>query len=306
LLKLLKQVLLPAVALLLIVVPVAGCAGSGSAAPPAKDPATFTDQEVRDIVAAAVNNVATASSFTGNLFTAADYSSRADSGLQPTTSSLNATMTADRANGRAEIKLGITVSSSDMGGALQALDADTYLYSDYLYVTMTDLADNQWFKLPVTDTVLEVFSARVIDNEVAMYDKPAEVHYVRNETYNGADCYVISVVPNDGELLKNAQRQQPQGVDVDWSQVTDISQLYEDDTYLVWIETATGRLVKAQNQVTTNFGSVPAFASDPVLSGIYMTSSGVVTLSNYNQKVTINLPEAAQQAIEVSPDNLVS
>ena len=132
---------------MLLAVPVAGCAGNK--APFGKDPATFTDQEVQDIVAAAVNNVATSSSFTGNLFTAADYSSRADSGLQSTTSSLNATMVADRANGRSEITLHISVSSADMQGAAQTLDADTYLYSDYLYVTMTALADSQWFKIPV-------------------------------------------------------------------------------------------------------------------------------------------------------------
>ena len=106
------------------------------------------------------------------------------------------------------------------------------------------------------------------------------------------------------ELLKNAQRQQPQGMDIDWSKLADITQLYENESYLVWVQTDNQRLVKAQNQNSINFG-VDAFADDPVLSGIFLTSSGVVTLTNYNEKVTINLPEAAQQAVEVSPDNLV-
>ena len=286
---------------MLVAVPLAGCAGG--AAPTHKDPSTFTDQDVRDLVATAVNNVATASSFTGNLFTASDYASRADSGLQPTSSSLNATMVADRTNGRAEITLKISVSTAEMEGAVQTINADTFLYSDYLYVTMTDLAGAQWFKLPVTDTVLDVFSARVIDNEIAMFNEPAEVSYLRNEEYDGADCYVLQIVPNNDELLKNLQRQQPQGVDIDWSKLDDVSKLYENDTYLVWIETDTVRIVKARNQFTVNFG-IDAFADDPVLSGIYLSSSSFVTLTHYNEKVTINLPEAAQEAIEVSPDNI--
>jgi streptogramin lyase len=54
--------------------------------------------------------------------------------------------------------------------------------------------------------------------------------------------------------------------------------------------------------VETDFGADAAFADNPVLSGISITSDGSVYFTDFNNKVVINLPEAAQKAQEVSPD----
>jgi hypothetical protein len=303
LLKLLKKLLLPAAAAVLLALPLAGCAGAAADLP--QDPSTFTDQDVRDILAAAVDNVLQASSFAAT-YTANDaYTGTGDSGLIPSTSTMQITMLNDRDNGRAHITLDISLAAADpdADATPQTLKVDTYLYADYLYINLESMASLPWYKIPVTDTVLDVFSTRLIDNEIAMLDLPASTTYLRNEPYNGADCYVIEVVPNPDELRKNAERQQPQGLEVPWDKLVDITQVYKDAAYTVWIAVDSLQLLKAESRITAEFGGVAAFADDPVLAGITITSHGSVTFSDYNEKTSITLPEEAREAVETSPDN---
>jgi hypothetical protein len=298
--KLLKNLLVPATALVLLAV-LAGCGGTAASLP--KDPAQFTDQNVRDIVAAAVDNVLQAFSFTGTYVSTGAYSSGDQSSLASSASSLNATMLSDRENGRAQITLGIGITPTNPSSGLSPmqLDVDTYLYADYLYVHLVTIPDLPWYKVPVTDSVLDLFSTRLFDNEVRMFGLPASVSYLRNESYDGTDCYVINVVPNADQLLAMARRDAPQGAGIDWSRLGDITQVYRNVSYTAWIAADSLRFLKVTSHVEMDLGSAGAFMDDPSFSDISLTSDGSMLFTDYNKKVVINLPEDARQAQEVSP-----
>ena len=288
-----------AVALLAVL---AVCAGTAAGLP--KDPSQLTDQNVRDIVATAVDNVLQASSFTGT-YVSSDVidSSSNQSGFIPSISSMNATMLSDRENGRAKVSLAISIAPKDTASSTpaQGIDVDTYLYADYLYIHITTIPGLPWYKVPVTDAVLDVFSTRLFDNQVHMFDLPASVSYLRSESYNGTGCYVINVVPNPDQLLKMAQQDQPQGVTIDWSKLGDVTQLFKNVSYTVWVARDTLRLLKVQSHTETDLSAAAALSDNPVLAGMAVTSDGTMYFSNYNESVVINLPQAAARAQEVSP-----
>ncbi len=303
-LKLLKKLLLPVTAVALLAV-LAGCTGTAAGLP--RDPSQFTDQNVRDIVATAVNNVLQASSFTGTYVSRDVFdSSNNQSGFIPSISSMNATMLSDREAGRAKGSLSITVAPKDTASSTppEQLDVATYLYADYLYVHITTIPGLPWYKVPVTDAVLDVFSTRLFDNQVHMFDLPASVSYLRSESYNGTECYVINVVPNPDQLLKILKQEQPQGVTVDWSRLGDVTRLFKNVSYTVWVSRDTLRFVKVQSHAETDFSAAAALSNNPALAGLAITSDGTMYFTNYNKSVVINLPEAAAKAREVSPSQL--
>ncbi len=300
--KLLKNLLLPVTALVLAAV-LAGCGGTTAGLP--KDPSQLTDQNVRDIVAEAVDNVLGASSFSGVYQSTESYSVTGNqSELASSASSLNATMIADRDAGRAHIELGLGMNPAAASATMPEVqvNVDCYLYGDYLYLNAPAITTVPWYKVPVTTAILNVFSPQLFDAQVKMFGLPASVTYLRSETYAGTECYVIDIVPNTDQLLAMAKRLQPQGTNIDWSKITDISQLYKDVSYTAWIAADSLHFLKVASHVKADFGPDSPLGKD--FSGVSITTDGVIQFTNYNQKVVINLPEAARQAQAVSPSQI--
>ena len=300
--KLLKKLLVPVAAIAALAV-LAGCAGTASGLP--KDPSQLTDQNVRDIVTHAVDNMLGASSFTGTYVSTESYAVTGNrSTLMPSVSSMNATILADRTSGRAHAVLGVAMTPADSSTATPQMqfNVDTYLYADNLYVNIKTVSGLPWFKVPVSSAILSVFSPQLFDNEVKMFGLPASVTYLRSETLDGTACYVIDVVPNTDQLLAMAERLQPQGTSANWTKLTDISQVYQDVKYTAWIAADSLRFLKVQSHAVADFGPDSPFGKD--LSGVTITTDGTLRFTDYNTNVVINLPEAARQAQAVSPTQL--
>ena len=300
-LKLFKKLLVPVAALTVAAI-VAGCGGPAAGLP--KDPSQFTDQNIRDIVAAAVDNTLQVSSFTGRYFSSESYSGNG-SGMIPAVSTINATMLSDRVSGRARIDLSVGIAPMDASQSSTSpiqMDISAYLYADYLYINTPLVSATPWTKIPVNGSVLDMFSTRLFDNEVHMFDLPASVSYVRSESVNGTECYVIKVIPNKDQVLAMAQRYQPSNTPIDWSKLADISQVFHDVSYTVWIAQDSFRFVKAESHAQADFTSDGPFKD--VISGVTITTDGSMYFTNYNESVVITLPEAARNAPDVSTNQV--
>ncbi|OGO30972.1 MAG: hypothetical protein A2Z29_01100 [Chloroflexi bacterium RBG_16_56_11] len=282
---------------------IAGCGPQETAQPAAtttnEPPQELTQQELEQIVAESVKATMNANTYKVDMSMSGKFT--ADS-TQSGDMSMTAKATFDVLQKKMLMSMEMSIDSGTSGGK-QEVNGDIYLFTDYMYIkaNMPDSGE-QWIKVPVTDEILETFSANIMQEELKALELPDKLKFLRYEDFDGSECYVIGFTPNKDYLREYASRQQASDVEIDWDKLAEISDIYKELEYTAWIARDTKFVKKIAFNAVLELSSDFARSSNVDFETFTMDAAGNLELFEYNMPVSIVLPEEAAGAMELSPD----
>ncbi len=278
--RLLKIIIMP----LLLVAILAGLPFSGCGGQTAEE---MTEQELQQIAADTLLVTAAVDTYTLNVDITSEtlVDGVSLSGAIP----MNIEATFDRP--QEQMKMSLEIEDVSM---------DLYMFTDYIYVKAeSPEMTGEWMKTPVTNEILDAFNVNLLQDEMKAMESPESLQFLRYEDFDGSECYVIEFTPNDTYLREYASQQQTTDLEIYWDKITDISDIYKKLEYIVWIAKDT-KLIKridisAFMELSDELAHSSGFEFDTYAADVI----GVMKIYDYNEPVSITLPEEAENAAEM-------
>jgi len=270
--------------LLVIAIPLSafGCAG-------------LTDQQIVSKVIETANSVKSVKlgmNLSDNMEVAA--------GSQSENMSVKETGTASVNNVTKEMIMKATMDMDVPNTGKQTMTMDEYLTGGYIYMKANLTGTDQWTKMKVAES--QWTSENQLAQQVEFLKSAISISRLNDETVNGVDCYVFQITPDMAALIKWVQSQ---------SQSTTAlknlnSNMFKISTLKMWMDKKSLLPQKEDIVVTMEVTAADIGGSTTTTPGfdkMTMTMNGDITYSDYNTPVTIELPVAAQNAVEMPQPN---
>ena len=193
-----------------------------------------------------------------------------------------------------KIYMGMDMIMEITGEADMEMSTKMYLVEDWMYMYIQG-EEPEWLKAPV-----EVGDWEEIDIASLQIDwlSDAEVEFLRTETVDGTECYVLELSPDLGKLWAlmqpvGAGEVLPPGLDLE-DVITDfaVKQWIAKDTYFTLKTTVNLTMVLTPESL----GIPPELVGDLDASA---DMAATITMHHINEPVTIELPPEAEDAVEV-------
>lgn len=176
------------------------------------------------------------------------------------------------------------------------MSMERYIVDDWMYMSMTVPGEpTGWTKAPmgVGDWEKQDIAYQQID-----WLLDAEVEFLRSETVDGTECYVLKVTPDLEKLW--ALIQLVAGGDEELPPGLDFGEMITDLSLEQWVAKDTYFTLKSTIDMTMTL-SPETMGLPPELGEFEMTYDIAMTVLIYdiNEPVTIELPPEAEDAVEV-------
>jgi len=180
------------------------------------------------------------------------------------------------------------------------LSAEMYMMPDYVYMKMNIPGlGEQWIKMPLSEELKELYNLDMINEQLAPLESPAKIEFVKYETFDGSECYVLKIVPNMESMKQWIDQQQMTPAELDLDKLTNLQDMFKELSYITWIAKDT-KLMKKMNftmLLEIDASQVSATVSD--FEKMSLDADLDMIIQNYNEPVSIILPEEANQAMEI-------
>jgi hypothetical protein len=133
-------------------------------------------------------------------------------------------------------------------------------------------------------------------------ESPAKVEYLRTETVDGVDCYVLSVSPNPEQLVKWLNEQNVNSGSLDWQDLVSNTDAFSNFSLLYYVAKDSNLIMRMVTDMTIELSAAEAGASDTDFDNIQMNVKMDMKLFDHNQAFSVTLPDEAASATEVSED----
>jgi hypothetical protein len=183
--------------------------------------------------------------------------------------------------------------------SIEDVNIEIYILADWVYMKM-DIPGmgEQWVKMAMDEEIEQSYNLNMVDEQLALLDSVVEMQLVREEPLDGTDCYLLSIVP-DAAALFNWVQKQDASLEMDPDQVQKVADSFKEVSYLVWIARDTSLLrqmtMSLTMEVDQDLLSGQRIGSDTMTMSIDMT----MKVHNYNEPVSVTLPDEAENAIEI-------
>lgn len=185
----------------------------------------------------------------------------------------------------------------------QDLNYDIYMFPDYTYMRMeVPGMGEQWMKMPTTEDVETNLNADMVGDQLGPLESAMELELLWYEDVDGVDCYVISIVPDMEEFMEWVAQQQGSTQDVDWEEMGMVTDAFKKLEYLCYITQDTSMLKRIIIEMEMEFTAAQAGASASEFETMTMIIKMDMKMYDYNEPFSIDLPDEAQNAMEVSDD----
>jgi hypothetical protein len=228
-----------------------------------------------------------------------DMSVEIESGGEEGTMDMNTTIDAafDQKNMDMYMNMDISMAMDigfDMGS--EEISMEMYLIDDYIYAYV----EGEWVKIPATEETLALYDINLFEEQMAPLESSGELKFLKDETIDGKECYVIELIPDLAAMMELLGDQGLGELGLSWGDVDVMRDMFEKLSYTCWIEKDTGYIKKLKTQMRVKI-SGDEFRDIAGMSGkMMMDISAMIEISNYNQPVNINLPSEAENAREIS------
>jgi hypothetical protein len=186
-----------------------------------------------------------------------------------------------------------TVMDSTPGGT-QTDTMDEYLTGGYLYIRENITGTDQWEKIKVDES--QWTSEDQLTQLTEFLQSATSISRLDDEEINGLDCYVFQITPDMTEVLKWIQSQS--------QATTELPNLnpdvFKSTTFRLWIDKKS--MLPQKENINLTMEIAPSDISGTTTTPndtITSTMNGDITYTDYNIPVTIELPAAAQNAVEI-------
>lgn len=207
---------------------------------------------------------------------------------------MNAQAVFDVPNQQMQMSIDISTNTEDM-------NVEFYLFPDYVYLRERTLGlDEEWLKMPVNEELLDSINVDTFQEEMRALDSPSKVKFLKQDELDGSECYVIEYIPNKDYLREYASKQQDADFEIDLDKIEDIFDLYKKIEYTAWIDKENILVRKMDTEAELEFTNDFARFTNINFKNISMDFTGEITIYDYNEPVSIILPEEAENAIDMT------
>jgi hypothetical protein len=297
--------ILPLLLAVLLLTLVPGCKEKETT-PTATTPATgaseFTQEQMQQIFAetiAATKNTQTYK-FDMDLTTAMEATGGPEAGKL--NMSMNTTGAYDQANQKMHlnINMNMKVNVPEMDESEQNMAMDMYMVEDTMYVkTDMPFLGDQWIKMPVDKEKATGFDAHMVSEQLDMLESPVEIEFLRYEMVDGSDCYVFQVTPDMTKIMQWLAQQQMTGTEFDAEKIQNLADIFKEISYNVWITRDSKLMKKIDGSLLMDLIPEEFGAESGAFDNMNINLSTGMRLYDYNVPVTIELPEEAENAVEM-------
>jgi hypothetical protein len=186
-----------------------------------------------------------------------------------------------------------TVMDSTPGGT-QTSTIDEYLTGGYLYMKENITGTDYWTKIKVDESRWNAEDQ--LAQQIVFLQTATSISRLDDETVNGLDCYVFQITPDMSEVLKWMQSQSPSGTGLQNLN----PDVFKSTTLKMWIDKKS--LFPQKENIDLTMEIIPSDITGTTTTpddAITLTMNGDITYTDYNIPVTIELPAAAQNAVEI-------
>ena len=208
----------------------------------------------------------------------------------------NGTGTIDTVNQAMKIAMDMTMNIPELGQ--QDMDMEMYVTGGWMYmkINIPGLGE-QWMKMPMTEDMWQ--SQSQFEQQVELLRTAREVTFHGSETVNGTACYVVEVVPDMGVLFEIISQQQMPGMEDMGMDGLNMGDWFKDFSIKLWVAKDGYLLRKAEEHLLMEITAADLGASQDNLERMTMDMNLTMNLYDYNEAVSIELPEGALQATEM-------
>jgi hypothetical protein len=135
--------------------------------------------------------------------------------------------------------------------------------------------------------------------DIAGMENDTQIEYIKSETIDGSDCYVLKIVPNLAAMKEWLNSQQLTSGSFELSQIENLEDIFKKLSYNVWIAKDTKLIKKMNVQMTAVFSATQLSIEESELDQMTMDVEIKMTLTHYNDPVSITLPDEAENATEI-------
>jgi outer membrane lipoprotein-sorting protein len=181
------------------------------------------------------------------------------------------------------------------------MDMEVYIVGDWMYMKMGMLGlGEEWMKMVLTDEVWQEQSQiSQFGEQIELLASATEVSLLGSEDVNGTACYVVEIVPEMGALGNLLSQLQTLGMEgLDFGQLN-LADLFKEVSIKEWIAKDSYLLTKSEIYMLMEISAGDVGATEDDFGKMTMDVNMVMKLYDYNQEVSIELPEAALQAEEM-------
>jgi hypothetical protein len=178
--------------------------------------------------------------------------------------------------------------------------ADMYMLSDWIYMKL-DIAgmSNEWVKTPMSADMVDAYNLDIVEEQFAPLEDATQIEYVKSEKIDGIDCYVLKIVPDLPAMEDWFDQQQMTSGSFDWSKVENLEDIFQKLSYTVWIAKDIKYIKKMNIQITMTMNAAQLDAEESEFDEMTMDVEMDMILKNYNEPVSITLPDEAENATEI-------
>ena len=180
------------------------------------------------------------------------------------------------------------------------MPVEYFLVEDWMYMKMSVPGqEEQWLKMEMPDDMWE--EQNQAQQQIEMLQTAEEVNFLGIEDVNGAECYVVEIVPDLAALqrmLSQMQGQMSQFGDFDLSAM-DLGQMLKQVSVTQYVAIDSYLFMRTDQhmlmEITPEAMGVPDDEFDRITEDI----TTVLVFRDYDMPVTIQLPQAALAAIQM-------
>jgi hypothetical protein len=263
----------------------------------AEEEETLTSEQIDQIVIGAANAVAEAQTykFDMDMFMTMAVVGGTDPGTM--TVGANATGVIDSVNQEMETIMDMVMSVAEEDE--QQMGMEMYVVDEWLYMKMSiPEIGEEWVKMELTPAMWQ--TQQQIEQTMELLQTATEVKFLGSEAVDGVDCYVFDIIPDMEKLAEYlAQQQSMLGVGLD---VESLVELFANMSVSIkeWIAEDSLLLTKSTAHMLVEVTPEDVGATSEDFDRATMDLSTVMTVYGYNQPVSIELPEEALEAPEIS------
>jgi hypothetical protein len=206
----------------------------------------------------------------------------------------------DNANTAMQMVMNMTMDIPGIGEQEMAMEyyiVGEWMYMKIAYPEYPEMGE-QWMKMELSDEIWQQQQSQ-IDQQIELLETAVTVDYLRSEMVDGTACYLFKIVP-DMEALGDLLSQQAYSMaGMDFSQFN-LADLFEEMSVKEWIAKDTYLVMKAEVYMTLEMSPEDVGATEEDFDTMTLDMSIGEKLYDYNQPVSIELPEEALNAQEVS------
>lgn len=291
-------------AVILAVLSLYGCGGNGAESDGTGGGGELTEQEAQQMVADSMVAMRNVNSYTFSMDMEMTMEATGGSSPGKVSTSMESSGAADIPAKKMKMSFELSIDEIDIEDQpedmMQNISAEMYMIGETAYMKM-DIPEmgEQWVKMPLTEEMKEAYNLDMVEQQLEPLETAADIEYLKSEKIDGSDCYVLKIVPDLTAMMDWFEGQQMATGGLDFGEMGNLEDVFDEISYTVWIDKDNELIRKMDINMVMEMDAEQFGAGESEFDNMSMDISMQMNIRDFNEPVSIDLPEEAEDAPEM-------